>query len=213
MAVDWRRLGELDGDGDAPATSLLPPGIAARDGGDFLLPYDPEAARAELAVAGYPGGDGFPPVSLATYGVGPAEAIATDLGRELGIEIDVEQRPFEEHAALLERDTPDVWTISWSADYPHAHDFLGLLLRSGSSANVGGWSDAGYDALIDAAAATGDAAQQEQLYAEAQAIVRDEVPLIPLDYGSSWWLSRDGLRGGQISGVGLVRYADLTWAD
>ena len=195
MAVDWRRLAQLgELDAEVP-TSIVPPGATGRSDGDYVLPYDPEAARRELAAAGYPGGEGFPTVSLSSYGVGPAEAIATDLARELGIEVDVELRPFAEHSALLDADTPSMWTLAWSADYPHAHDFLGLLLRGGSSANIGRWSDSDYDALIEAAAATSDPAEQRRHYDEAQEIVREQVPLIPLRYGSSWWLSREGLAG------------------
>lgn len=213
MAVDWRRLARLD-DPDAQApSSIVPPGIIDGGDGDYLLPYDPDAARAELAAAGYPGGAGFPAISLATYGIGPADAIAADLQRELGIELAVERRPFGDHSALLDMDTPATWTLAWSADYPHAHDFLGLLLRSDSSANVGAWSNLAYDALIDAAASTADPAEQERLYGEAQAILREQVPLLPMGYGSSWALSREGLAGASISGVGQLRYADLAWAD
>jgi len=211
--VDWRGLAELAEPGSVAPTSIVPPGVAARGDGDYLLPYDPEAARAELAAAGHAGGTGLPTVTLATYGVGSSEAIAADLERELGLDVRVEVFGFAEHGHLLTQDTPDMWTLAWSADYPHAHDFLGLLLESDSSANASGWSNDGFDALIKAAAATGDPDQQTLLYGEAQAIVRDEAPLIPLGYGSSWWLSREGLRGGDISGVGLVRLADLAWAE
>jgi oligopeptide transport system substrate-binding protein len=213
MAVDWRGLAALDGDDGTAPTSVVPPGVTARGEGDYLLPHDPDGARVELAAAGFPGGSGFPTVTLMTYGAGPSEAIAASLGRELGLDVRVELRGFEEHGSLLEEDTPDMWTLAWSADYPHAHAFLGLLLESGSTANVGGWSDAGFDSLLEAAAATGDPAEQARLYAEAQAIVRDEAPVIPLDYGATWWLSREDLRGGRVSGVGLMRYADLAWAD
>lgn len=213
MAVDWRALAEIDGTDQAPLTSVVPPGVVGRGEGDYLLEHDPEAARAELAVAGYPGGTGFPTVTLATYGVGRSEAIAAELAAELGIEVEVENRTFEDHGLLLELDTPDMWTLLWSADYPHAHDFLGLLLASDSSANFGAWHEPEYDALIEAASATGDAAEQERLYGEAQAIVREAAPLIPLDYGETWWLSREGLQGGQVSGAGTVRYADLAWAE
>ncbi len=212
MAVDWRRLAALDGADDPAPTSIVPPGVVGRPEGDFLLPFDPDAARAELAAAGYPEGEGFPMVSLATYGVGPAEAIAAELAANLGIEVAVELRPFEDHSALLDDDTPAMWTLAWSADYPHAHDFLGLLLLGDSSANIGGWDDAAYDELVDAAAATSDEAEQARLYAQAQAIVRDSVPLIPLGYGQSWWLSREDLTGDGISGVGILRFADLQWA-
>jgi ABC-type transport system substrate-binding protein len=190
----------------------VPPGIGTRGEGDYLLPYDPEAAQDELAAAGYPDGKGFPTVSLVTYGVGRASAIAADLSRELGIDVGVERRSLGEHGVLLDSDTPAMWTVAWSADYPHAHDFLGLLLQSDSSANVGGWSDVAYDALIDAAAATDDPDEQARLYAEAQVIVREQAPLIPMSYGGSWSLSREGLRGAGLSGVGILRYADLEWA-
>lgn len=213
MAVDWRRLASL-ADGDSPLpNSIVPPGAAGRSDGDYLLPYDPVAARQQLAAAGYPGGEGFPPVTLATYGVGPAAAIAADLRRELGITVNVELRPFGDHSALLDRDPPSMWTLAWSADYPHAHDFLGLLLRTSSSANVGQWSDGAFDTAIDAAAATSDIDEQIRHYDDAQEIVRDEVPLIPLGYGDSWALSRDRLAGATISGAGILRYADLEWAD
>jgi ABC-type transport system substrate-binding protein len=216
MAVDWRRLhargatGSADPAG-APLTSLVPPGVDGRGEGDHLPPHDPHAARAALAAAGFPDGEGFPPVTLATYGVGPASAIAYELERELGIDVTVEQWSFDDHGTILAEETPSMWTMAWSADFPHAHDFLGLLLQSDSTANVGRWSDPDYDALIAAAAATSDSAEQERLYADAQTILREEVPVIPLGYGSSWALSRDGLAGSDISGVGLVRYADLTW--
>ena len=191
----------------------MPPGVTARGEGDYLLAHEPDAARAELAAAGFPGGDGFPSVTLMTYGAGPSEAIAASLARELGLDVRVELRDFEEHGRLLEQDPPDMWTLAWSADYPHAHAFLGLLLESDSTANMSGWSDPGFDALIEAAAATGDLTEQARLYGEAQAIVREEAPMIPLDYGASWWLSREDLNGGRISGAGLMRYADLEWAD
>ncbi len=211
MAVDWTRLADHDLGGTPVVTTIVPPGVEARGKVDGRLPYDPEAARAELATAGYPDGEGFPAVSLATYGIGPTAAIAQELERELGIEVAVENRSFDDHSALLDGETPALWTLAWSADYPHAHDFLGLLLRGDSSANVGGWANPAYDALIDMAAATADPAEQEALYEQAQAIVRDEAPLIPLGYSDSWALSRVGLRGAAVSGVGLLRYADLAW--
>jgi ABC-type transport system substrate-binding protein len=210
MAVDWRRLAERAGTTE-PLTSLLPPGMPGRDETDHLLPYDPEAARAELAAAGHPDGLGIAPITLATYGVGPADAIAHELRRELDLEVDVEQWPFDDHAMLLDSDPPELWTLAWSADYPHPHDIFGLLLRSSSGANEGRWSDARFDELIDAADATDDPAEQGRLYAEAQAIVRDEVPMLPLGYSDTWSLSRDGLLGARISGVGLMRFADMAW--
>lgn len=211
MAVDWRRISALAQPDATVATSLIPVGIAGRGEEDFLPPYDPEAARAELAAAGFPGGVGLPPIVFATYGVGEPEAVALELERELRLRVEVEERPFEQFSALLDGDTPDMWTLSWSADYPHPHDFLGLLLGSESSANAGGWSGPDFDALIEAAASTSEPIEQERLYREAQAIVRQQAPVIPLRYAVSWALSREGLRGAAPSGMGILRLAGLDW--
>jgi oligopeptide transport system substrate-binding protein len=212
MAVDWQRLADLAAPSrDDRLTSLLPPGIAGRDDADHLPPHDPERARAELAAAGFPAGAGFPPVAIMTYGAGASDAIAATLREELGVDVEVELRPFGQHSALLDSDPPPLWTLAWNADYPHAHDVLGLLLRSDSATNVGRWSDPDFDALITKAASSRDPVEQARLYGEAQDILAEEVPLVPLGYGGTWALSREGLLGAAVSGVGILRYADLAW--
>jgi oligopeptide transport system substrate-binding protein len=213
QAVDWRRIGALSDPLADVATSIVPRGVPGHVAEDLLLRHDPEAARRELAAAGYPGGVGFPETTFATYGVGQPEAAVRELERELGIRIVVESRPFAEHSFLLDTDPPGMWSLSWSADYPHPHAFLGLLLRSDSRSNVGGWRDPRFDAAIDAAAASPEASEQARRYREALAIVRDEVPVIPLRSSVSWFLSRDGLAGAAPSGVGILRYAGLAWED
>lgn len=104
------------------------------------------------------------------------------------------------------------WDQTWVADYPQANDFLGLLLQTGSASNDGGWSNPDYDALIAAAAATTDPAEQEQQYAAAQAILRDQVPVIPVEALHGYALSRNGLLGALQTGGGYIRFAGLAWA-
>ena len=41
--------------------------------------------------------------------------------------------------------------------------------------------------------------------------MRDEAPLLPVGYSDTWSLSRDGLLGARVSGVGLMRFADMAW--
>ena len=57
QAVDWRRLAALDEPGSSvPATGMVPTGIPGTPEGDYLPPYDPAGAKALLAEAGYPDG-------------------------------------------------------------------------------------------------------------------------------------------------------------
>jgi peptide/nickel transport system substrate-binding protein len=78
---------------------------------------------------------------------------------------------------------------------------------------VGGWSDPAFDEALDAAASTSDAAEQTAHYEEAQRIVADQVPVIPLEYPEDWALSREGLLGARDLGMGIIRYAGLAWAE
>lgn len=212
QAIDWHRLVELTTPTAVIATSLLPPGVPGRSATDFTPAYDPAAARAALADAGYPGGTGFPDVALVTQGYAWDEPIAAELERVLGIELRLEAMPSDEYFARLEGpDRPAFWAMSWVADYPAAQDFLGLLLEAGSTNNYGRWSEPRYDAALDAAAATGDAAEQAARYDDAQAILRDEAPAIPVAYHAGWALARAGLLGTAVSGIGILRFAGLDW--
>ena len=212
-AVDWDALVGLVDPASIPATSMVPPGITGRGSADFSPRHDPDAARQALADAGYPGGVGFPHVTLVTGGSDFEDAVLADIQRELGVTLTAEEMPFEEYSDRLDTDTPQMWSLAWSADYPHPNDFLGLLLETGSPSNPGRWSNSAFDDALDAAASTADPAEQEAHYADAQRIVQDQVPVIPLRYGESWALSRDGLLGASESGMGIVRYAGLQWAD
>lgn len=210
-AVNWDRIVRLSG--EPVATSMIPAGVPGRDDIDHRPSYDPEAARQLLADAEFPGGAGFPRVVLATYGVGYESTVAAELEANLGVEVKVEAHDFRDY---VDRPSgpgaPAIWTLAWSADYPHPHDFLGLLLESGSSSNDGGWSNLEYDALIEQAAATDDPAEQQALYGRAQDILAREAPVIPLAYGESWALAKNGLLGATVAGVGIIRVAGLAWA-
>jgi oligopeptide transport system substrate-binding protein len=210
-AVDWDRIVSLAG--ATPATSMVPPGVAGGDTADHSPKLDVADAQALLASAGYPGGANFPPVTLATYGVGYEVAVAKELHDNLGVTVNVVALDFENYLEQVgAATTPTLWSLSWIADYPQAHDFLGLLLETGSTSNTGKWSNVNYDALIAQAAATTDTAQQTQIYTQAQEILEQEVPVIPVSYDESFALSRTGLEGALQSGVGLIRYAGLQWA-
>jgi oligopeptide transport system substrate-binding protein len=211
-AVDWERMALL---GDRqPARSMVPEGIPGGGDEDFKPPYDPEEARRLLAEAGYPAGEGFPALPLVSHGYGFETAVAEQLQEELNISLPVEFREFGDYLELRQTDDrAQFWNVAWSADYPHAHDFLGLLLETGSASNEGRWSNAEYDALIEQAAGTEDPDEQAVIYAQAQQVLREEAPVVPVEYSSGWALSRDGLLGATPSGVGYIRFAGLAWAE
>jgi len=213
-AVDWSRIVDLaDGETALPATSMVPPGIPGRSDGSFLPAYDPAAARRLLAEAGYADPATFPPVTLVTGG-GYDEAILAQLRANLGITVRYEALDSATlFARLGSEDSPDMWALSWIADYPSPNDFLGILLGSDQPNNYGGWSNAAFDAAIADAVGTDDATAARAGYDAAETILRDEVPTIPVSYSTSAALARKGLLGATTNGLGILRLAGLAWAD
>ncbi len=105
MAVDWDRLVTLDDPRAVIATSLVPAGIPGAGDGDFTPRYDPDAARAELAAAGHPGGDGLAPITMITGGGGLDEAVAAYA---------------VDYADQTERDHAELVTALRDGDFPPA---------------------------------------------------------------------------------------------
>ena len=214
QAVDWRRVVRLaDGNDALPATGMVPPGIPGRSDADFLPPFDPAAAKRLLADAGYADPAAFPAVTLVDSGTGYDAGIIDQLHANLGITVGYEAMDFGDFVSRLSSvDGPRFWALGWVADYPSPNDFLGILLGGGQPNNYGGWTSAAFDAAIARAGGSEDPATVRAAYDEAAAIVRDQVPVVPVAYGTSYALSRTGLLGAQTNGLGILRIAGMAWA-
>lgn len=70
---------------------------------------------------------------------------------------------------------------SWDATYNDASSFLNTL-KSDSEENVGHWKNAQYDALLNQAMQITDATKRNALYQQAEVIVNQQAPLIPIYY-------------------------------
>ncbi|HYK94694.1 MAG TPA: peptide ABC transporter substrate-binding protein [Candidatus Dormibacteraeota bacterium] len=210
-AVDWRRIVPLGAfAGEVPADSMVPPGIPGGGAQDWLPAYDPNHARQLLAAAGYPDGAGLPVIRFASSGAPIGDAIAADLERELHMH--VERETFQDSLTRISTDPPNAWLTGWVADYVGPNDFLGVLLESGSTNNYGKWSSPAFDQAIADALATRDATATQAAYERALAIVKDQVPVVPLSGGTTFALSRQGLLGATDNGLGILRIAGMAWA-
>ncbi|WP_175411870.1 ABC transporter substrate-binding protein [Streptomyces sp. TRM64462] len=80
----------------------------------------------------------------------------------------------------------------WQADYPLIQNFLEPLYYTGASSNNGKYSNKQFDALIDQANAETDQARAVDLFQDAERILAEQMPAIPLWYqnGSAGYSER-----------------------
>lgn len=88
---------------------------------------------------------------------------------------------FAESRTIIDnREATSLFRSGWQADYPSIENWLNPLLRTGASSNDGLFSDPAFDAKLAEADATQDIKEAEALYREAEAMLKDLMPTIPL---------------------------------
>jgi len=165
-----------------------PPGIT----------YDPEKARECLAKAGYPGGKGFPKISI-LFNTSEdhrriAEAIQAMWRRDLGIDIELSNQEWGSYLQATTSLQYDIARRSWIGDYLDPNTFLEMW-RTGDGNNRTGWSSPQYDALLRRAAAELDPTKRFALLAEAEALVLDQGIVIPIYHYSTVELLKPYVKG------------------
>jgi len=197
--ADWRHV--------KPLTAITPDGIFPgypQPKGD---PFDPEKAKLLLAEAGYRDAAGnFDPkkfaeseIELITNPDGNnlsfAEFIQAQWKQTLGATIPIrvmEAKTF--FLAQAKLDYKGVSRFGWSGDYMDPYTFLSIFYTAGGS-NGTGWWDPKYVALLDEANRTVDHQKRYELLAEAEKMVLEVQPVIPLVAGSTRWMKKPYVKG------------------
>jgi peptide/nickel transport system substrate-binding protein/oligopeptide transport system substrate-binding protein len=172
-----------------PAYTFLMPGFPASDTEGALKDiqaYDCDAAKALLAEAGYPDGEGFPAVTLQLRGEGDAvrprfDASAASISECLNVTIEVNNMEGSAYMeALLTRPTTlQFGAVSYGMDYLDPANMLGLWVSTGRHS----WRNAEFDALVtEANSLVGDPERRTDLYKQAERILVEDVGGIFLNH-------------------------------
>lgn len=185
LTIDRRRISErvLSGT-EGPGFAIVPAGMPGYRSAT-PVPEDAGAARELLAAAGYPGGRGFPKLTLARESrsvLEMAEAIQETWRTQLGIEVTLQESESRTHWSNLQVKEYDLAIGGWVADYPDASSILDLF-TSGGGWNFTGWADPAYDALLAAAAGELDPARRLETLQRAESRLLEAAPVIPLTFG------------------------------
>jgi oligopeptide transport system substrate-binding protein len=211
LAVDRKALVEkvLQGSAAIPAINVVAQGLLDSTGKDFsktsgnfgLDPSGsakPEEARKLLADAGFPGGKGFPELSL-LYNTSEghklqAEAVQEMWRRELGINVKLMNQEWQVFLDNRDNGNYDIARGHWWGDYSDPMTFLDMFVSSGSSNNWPRWKNAEYDKLIAQSMALSGKARDDAMY-KANALFMNDMPIVPLFYPADDFVIPENIKG------------------
>lgn len=207
LAIDRKELinnvAQVDG---TAAYSFMAPGYVVdgkdvtegRSDFDLSETADVEAAKAALAEAGYPNGEGFPVVKLSYYSDDNvkkiAEAIKEMWETNLGIKVEVSSAEWAVFYDAVQSGNYEVAAMGWSADYVNPMSFLPLLYTNDVTNNAF-YSNPEYDALVDQIKVEKDPAKFADLVLQADELVSADYPVLGLYYKSNTYLLKDYIEG------------------
>ncbi len=176
LVADVTRGGQL------PAFCLTPAGTAGYTCRTQLHEDVAEAKRL-LAEAGYPDGKNFPTIELLYNTLEAHRVIAESIQqmwkKNLGIDVQLVNQEWKVYLDAQRTLNYQVCRASWIGDYNDPNSFLDMWLTGGGN-NETGWSNLEYDRLIAEAARTTDPRQRLDVFQKAEAILLDELPMIPI---------------------------------
>ena len=176
------------------ALTLVPPGICSHVNGQeerIGIPYDPQQAREWLAEAGFPGGEGLPPITLWFNGGALHQNIAEHIQQNwtdnLDVTVELHSMRWHDYLEQVSSGNCQVWRLGWVPDYPDLysslHDFIDYPgVRNG----LGGWRNIRYEDLLSQLSSDRDSVARRDLCMQAEKIlVETDAVIMPLFYYGS----------------------------
>jgi oligopeptide transport system substrate-binding protein len=190
------------------AEGILPPGMPGYSEALEGLEFDVEEAKELIAASEYGDVSNLPSITLTVDGYGnniPSYlgAIIQGWQQNLGVEVSVRQLEPEHFLYNLQEEKDEMFVLGWVADYPDPHNFLDILFYTGSENNIFEYSNPSLDTLLDQAAIEQDEAARLTMYQQAEQMVVDDAPCIPLFHGANYILVEPYVKGYELSPLGI----------
>ena len=180
---------------NAPAHSFVPPSMLGYTDDVTQYPYDPEEARRLLAEAGYP--DGFSTsIQLISRSYHPrAATMLQEMWREIGVDVEVELLELAAVRAAQRSGEMNITLGNLSVVDPHQSLYAQFHSDNVGAGNYTRYNNPELDALIQAQVSEMDPEARTEIILQAQRLLADEVPAVPLLHMLTATAAHDGVSG------------------
>ena len=213
MAIDRKQLVDnITKGGQIPAYTMTPPGTMGYFP-ESTLNFDPEVAKRLLAEAGYPNGEGFPPIEI-LYNTNEghrkiAVALQEMWKNYLNIDIKLLNQEWKVYLATESAGDYQISRGGWIGDYVDPNNFLDMFLCNGGN-NRTGWCNEEYDRLIlEVAPSQSSHEQRLKIFQQAETILLEDMPIIPVYTYTSIKLLHPSVRNFDDNILNQAMYKDL----
>lgn len=151
--------------------------------------YDPALASDLLAEAGFPNGEGLPPIELST--TSQYQDIAQYIQHELahiGIQLQINVMPPATLREMMAKAEAEFFRGSWIADYPDAENYLALFYshnHTPEGPNYTRFSNDTFDRLYEKSRSVVNDSLRFTYYHKMDSIIIHHAPVVPLYYDQS----------------------------
>lgn len=224
MAIDRVFISEeILGDGSIPAYSFVPPGVANYDQGvevswaNVPMEQRREMARDLLIEAGY-GPDNPLEIEYTFRATGDNPRVAPVVQRDWAeiadwVNVEILQTETQIHYSNMRAGDFQLGDGGWIGDYNDAYNFLFLGETTSVPMNYSRWSNETYDTLIETANRTADPQERADLMGQAEQLMMDEMPYIPITFYVNKALVNPNVTGWEDNVVHIHRTRFLCLAD
>ncbi|GAA0086353.1 peptide ABC transporter substrate-binding protein [Clostridium sp. CTA-7] len=216
LAVDREGIvNEVTKSKQTPAYAFVPEGILNAKGEDFAdrKYYDAanpniEEAKKLLAEAGYPNGEGIPTLEFMYNSEGSHKLVAQVIQQnwaQIGVKVELTNQEWKVFLNTRQEGGYQIARHGWLGDYVDPMTFLDLWVTGGGN-NDAGYSNPKYDELVNAAKAEADADKRWDIMKQAEDVLMEDMPIIPLYFYNKATGAKPEVKGVRVSMLGHVYF-------
>ncbi len=197
-----------------PAMAIVPPSMFPESEKGYFPDNDVEKAKEYLQKGleemGLKDVSELPPISL-SYNTSEghqkiAQAIQDMWKTNLGVEVTLENSEWAVFIDKMHSLDYQVGRMGWLGDFNDAINFLEMYRDADGGNNDTGWESKEFQDLLAKSATEGDPEARQQILKDAEKVLMDDMPVMPIYFYTQNWVKVDNLKDVVVTGLGEVQY-------